>query len=222
MWLLLSLCFSISSSSFPKCQIIGISRICLFHGLGNWLEMWRLRNRKNQARRRERLQKPLMNYDTSIILIGNKSGQGENKERRICASLIENKSCRQSFRFANWPTLKQTRQSCKRIGASSNAGFPLSSLSPSSASYLLCCSALTDLPSNVRSRQTSNRRRGRGQMDVQTDAWEVLWVMTRTCASWSIKLFKSVAQCTWAKDRGGMGERKGGTHWGPGHVFNVS
>lgn len=36
----------------------------------------------------------------------------------------ENKSCRQSLRFANWPTLKQTRQSCKRIGASSNAGFP--------------------------------------------------------------------------------------------------
>lgn len=138
MWLLrLSLFLSLyhSSLSFPKCQIIAISRICLFHGLGNWLDMWRLRHRKNQARR-ERLQKPLMNYDTSIILIGNKSGQGENKERRICASLIENKSCRQSFRFANWPTLKQTRQSCKRIGASSNAGF-LSSPLPLLLSSLL-------------------------------------------------------------------------------------
>lgn len=38
-----------------------------------------------------------MNYDTSIILIGNKSGHGDNKEQRICALRCENKSRRQSF-----------------------------------------------------------------------------------------------------------------------------
>lgn len=43
------------------------------------------------------LRKLLMNYDTSIILIGNKSGHGDNKERRICALCCENKSRRQSF-----------------------------------------------------------------------------------------------------------------------------
>lgn len=47
----------------------------------------KIEEQKESSSRGEWLQKPLMNYDTSIILIGNKSGQGENKERRICASL---------------------------------------------------------------------------------------------------------------------------------------
>lgn len=157
-----------------------------------------------------------MNYDTSIILIGNKSGQGENKERRICASL---RGERERTKAAANHSDSQIGQHWNRQGKAASEleqATMLASLSllpPSSRS----CSGLTDLPSNVRSRQTSNRRRGRGQLDAQTDAWEVLWVMTRTCASWSIKLFKSVAQCTWVRPGG-----RRGTHWGPGHVFNVS
>lgn len=108
-----------------------------------------------------------MNYDTSIILIGNKSGQGENKERRICASLRgerENKSCRQSFRFANWPTLKQTRQSCKRIGASSSLCCPLPLLFSSQLLWSDRSSIKRALTSNVKSAswpRTDGRTDGR-------------------------------------------------------------
>lgn len=124
----------------------------------------------------------------------------------------ENKSCRQSFRFANWPTLKQTRQSCKRIGASYNAGFPLAA--PPILLQLLCSdrsSIKRALTSNVKSAswpRTVGRTDGRLGSVVSYDE-DVRKLIHQTV---QIRCSVHLSQA-----RGGRG-----THWGPGHVFNVS
>lgn len=108
----------------------------------------------------------------------------------------------------NWPTLKQTAQSSKRIGTSS---MP----------------ALTDLPSNVRSRQTSNRRRAQEWTNGRTNGRRRAKALQRAESVVSYdedvrKLIHQTVQIRCQRTRAATPTTMMTTTTSTGHVFNVA